>query len=387
MLDVIVVGGGPVGSRVAYRLAGMGHSVKVVEKRCEAGRKPCCTGIISQDCVTAFEIPSKVILRQTHSARVFAPSGDSARLSRRETRVCIVDRQAFDRDLAERAREAGAEYSFDSSAVHLSFLPDRVGVTIRSREERPLEARFAVLATGFYSPLVKDLGSGLPGYYAVGAQTAVAVNGIEEVEIYLSQKLAPGFFGWLVPTSPGKALAGLLTHRSPGLKLRELMALLENQGKILPGERRIKYGGIPLKPLRRTWGSRWLLVGDAAGQVKPTTGGGLYFGLMCADIAAETLHNALTGAGLTAGRLSTYEKRWRKKLGRELTLEYLARRFYEHLNDRQITRIFERIKDDGIAASILQNDRVDFDRHGGILLKALGLGLKSEIKRVCRWPF
>ncbi len=387
MLDTIVIGGGPIGSRVAFKLAEMGHTVHVVEKNESIGQKPCCTGIISQECVTAFSIPPEVIRKQTDCARIFSPSGEYLRICRPETQVCIVDRPAFDRALADKARSAGAEYHLATRAQNVTFDRHQVIVEVENKNSLPrLEAKAVVIAAGFGSPLVTKIGMGRPGYFALGAQTEVETKGIEEIEVYLGQKLAPGFFGWLVPFSPGKGLAGLLTHHNPGLKLEDLISRLSAQGKIISGEHLIKTGGIPLKPLARTFDNRLLIVGDAAGQVKPTTGGGLYFGLICADIVADTLHNALQTDDLSARNLSPYEKNWQKKLGRELRVEYYVRRFYEHLSDKQIDRIFTRIKSAGIADSVLKSTEVSFDWHGGLLFKALKLGAASEIKRHLRLP-
>jgi flavin-dependent dehydrogenase len=179
-------------------------------------------------------------------------------------------------------------------------------------------------------------------------------------------------------------LVGLLTHHNPGQNPGELITALHKKGKIILDSPKINYGGIPLKPLRRTYGDRILLVGDAAGQVKPTTGGGLYFGLICADIAAESLHNALISGNLSSASLSIYEKKWRRKLGHELRTEYFIRRCFEHMSDKQIEGLFARIKKDGIADSLLQAENVSFDWHGGLLLKAMRLGAISEVKRLFR---
>jgi digeranylgeranylglycerophospholipid reductase len=387
VLDIIVIGGGPIGSQVAYRLAAVGRSVAVVEKREGIGQKPCCTGIISQECVSAFGIPPRVILKQTYCANLFSPAGETIKINRPETRVCVVDRPEFDRVLAERAQNAGTIYHLSSLAEHITVYQDRVIVDMENcGRRRHLEAQCAVLATGFNANLVKELGFGRVSYFAAGAQTEVELDGVEEIEVYLSQFLSPGFFSWLVPTSNGKGMVGLLTHLRPGLRLQEVLARLETQGKIKQGNHQIKYGGIPLKPLIRTRGDRLLVVGDAAGQVKPTTGGGLYFGLLCADIAADTLHQALTTGNLSARSLLPYEKGWRKKLGCELRVEYFVRRCYEHLSDRQINRIFGRINSAGIASSLLQNKQIAFDWHGRLLLTALRQGVWSEIKRVLHLP-
>ncbi len=387
MLDVIVIGGGPVGSQTAYRLAADGKSVVVVEQREEVGQKPCCTGIISQECVTAFEIPSRVILKQVHSAYVFSPAGEYIKVSRPETHVCIVKRSEFDRALAERAQKAGALFYLKACAKEVIVKNDQVVVNVEIQgSRRQFEARCAVLATGFKASLVEGLGFGKVSYFAAGAQAEVELNNINEVEVYLSQLLAPGFFSWLVPTSNVSGMVGLLTHRNPGLKLQQLLERIESQGKVKPGNYRIKYGAIPLIPLKRTCGDRILIVGDAAGQVKPTTGGGLYFGLLCADVAAETINDAVNKGDLSARSLISYEKKWRKRLGHELRVEYFIRRCYEHFSDEQINRIFCRMKATGIVDSIMQNNQVAFDWHGGLLFKALRMGIMSELKRRLHFP-
>ena len=385
MLDVVIAGGGPVGSRVAYKLAGLGYQVAVIEKRPEIGEKPCCTGIISQECVTTFSIPSEVIFRPVKTAIVFPPSGEPIHLSRPETQACIVDRQAFDRALATQATSKGAEYHLNSKVERLSFKPDRVVIEVAEKGEvKQLEAQTVVLATGFNAPLVKGLGFGQVGYLAAGAQADVRVNGVDQVEVYFDSKLAPGFFAWLVPTSPGRGLVGLMSCQSPGSHLRDWLTKLTAQGKIIPENYPIRYGGIPLKPLARTFGERLLLIGDAAGQVKPTTGGGIYFGLLCADIAADTLHNALQSGDMSVHQMSKYERNWRKKLGHELRIEYFARRLYQRLSDRQVDSLFSYLQSNGIVDSLLKEENISFDWHGGLLLKVLRLGIASQANRLLR---
>lgn len=385
MLDTVVIGGGPIGSWVAYRLATLGHTVEVLEQRSEIGQKPCCTGIVSQECVKAFAIPPQMIFRQEDCAKLYSPAGEALSIFRPETKVTIIDRPGFDKVLAKRAISAGAKFSLSSKAEEVFIHSDKVVVKIASHgENRQIEARSAILAAGFSSSLTKKMGLGGINYVVGGAQAERATRDVGEIEIYLGQSLAPGFFGWLVPTSEGRCLVGVLTRRSPGLKLREFMSVLEKQGRLIPGEHQIKYGGIPLKPLRRTFGRRVLAVGDAAGQVKPTTGGGIYFGLICAEAAASNLHDALGANDLTARRLSLYQKDWQRKLGKELRTEYFIRRIYEHLNDKQINKIFSGIKSSRIADSLLKSDEISFDMHGALLFKALKSGVWAEAKRLLR---
>jgi len=388
LYDAVVIGGGPVGSYVAYKLAGMGNGVVVLEQKERLGEKVCCTGIIGRECVSSFAIDDSVILRQANSARLFSPSGKLLRLWRQETQACIIDRAAFDVAMAKRARGEGAEYVLDSSVKDIEVENDRVRVEAARHGERlSFEAKAVVITTGFGSTLTEKLGLGKVKDFIMGAQAEVETIGVDEVEVYFGQEIAPGFFAWLVPTSPSIARLGLLSRRSPGLYLKKLMSTLLAQGKIASAEAELSYGGIPLKPLARTYGERLVVVGDAAGQVKPTTGGGIYYGLLCADIAASHLHRALKTDALSAKSLAGYERKWKKRLGRELAIGYLARKFYERLSDRQIDRMFDVIKSNGIDEALLKADDLSFDWHGAVVLRLLGHTAISKAIKVMKIPF
>ncbi|MBM2825854.1 MAG: NAD(P)/FAD-dependent oxidoreductase [Dehalococcoidales bacterium] len=374
MHDVIIIGGGPAGSRVAYQLAGKGDGVVVLEQKARLDEAVCCTGIISRECVDAFGIDQSVIFRWANSARVCAPSGKVLSLERPERQACMVNRSAFNLALAQQAQAQGAEYILNRRVTAIKVGSDGVTVEAAGGEggTNVLEARVVVIASGFGSNLVKGLGLGKASDFVMGAQAEVATTGIDEVEVYLGQEIAPGFFAWLVPTSPGKALVGLLSRHSPGLYLQKLLAGLLAEGKIASAEVEVSYGGIPLNPLAKTYSDRVMVVGTAAGQVKPTTGGGIYYGLLCADMAASNLHRALQSDVLTARNLADYQKEWKKKLGQELKIGYLARRFYERLSDTQIEGIFDIVKSDGIADTLLKAEDLSFDWHGQVVLRLVG---------------
>jgi len=389
LYDVAVIGGGPAGSQAAYKLASMGYGVVVVEQKERLGEPVCCTGVIGQECVSSFAIDESVIFRRVNSAQVFSPSGKRLSLWRPEPQACIVDRAAFNAALARRAQGKGVEYVLNSPVMGIEVKDDRV----RIKADHPgggsnlLEARAVVIATGFGSKVVEGLGLGKVGDFVMGAQAEVEATGVDEVEVYLGRDIAPGFFAWLVPTSPQRALAGLLSRRSPELYLRKLLSSLSAQGKIASAEAELSYGWTPLKPLARTYGDRLMVVGSTAGQVKPTSGGGIYYGLLCADMAANNLHRALKSDALSAKNLANYEKEWKRKLGRELRAGYWARKFYEILSDRQIDRIFDIIKSNGIDEALLQADDLSFDWHGRVVLRLLGHQALSKAIKAMRLPF
>jgi len=138
-----------VGSYVAFKLAEMGHGVAVLERHKQPGEQVCCTGIISQKCITAFAIDENVILRQANSAKLFSPSGTLIRLWREQTQAGIVDRAAFDVAIAGKAQSKGAEYLPNSLTSDIQVEDDRVRVeAVRQSKKLNLEARAAVVATG-----------------------------------------------------------------------------------------------------------------------------------------------------------------------------------------------------------------------------------------------
>ncbi len=387
MHDAIVVGGGPIGSRVACLLAERGHKVLVVERKARAGERVCCTGIIGQECVNTFTIEEKAILRRVNSASLFSPSGKLLHLRREEAQACILDRSAFDISMTERAQNAGADYNFHSRVSDVVIENDRVQVIISSRgKECKIPAKAVVIASGFAPGLIGRLGLGVFRDFTIGVQAEVETPRTDEVEVYFGD-VAPGFFGWIVPTAPSMVRVGLMSREKPGLYLRNWLEQLVSQGKIISDDVRISYGGIPLKPLTRTYGERMIVVGDAAGQVKPTSGGGIYYGLLSADIAAETLHQALAAGDLSARRLARYQRGWRKKLGRELRTGYWARKLFERLSNRQIDRLFEIVKAGGIDEALLKAEDISFDWHGRTIVRLLKYRLVARSLNVMKLPF
>jgi digeranylgeranylglycerophospholipid reductase len=164
--------------------------------------------------------------------------------------------------------------------------------------------------------------------------------------------------------------------------LRNWLNTLISEGKIPNSGYQIKYGGIPLKPLTETAVGRTLVVGDAAGQVKPSTGGGIYFGLLCADIAVNAIDKALKNTGHLTEHISQYDRLWRKKLEAELKREYLARKIYQGLSNQQIDDIFKATQSSGALPVILNDAEVTFDWHGRLLQKIVKAAVQHHAKKL-----
>lgn len=382
LYDVIVVGGGPVGSYVAGKLSQQGCRTLVLERREQVGAKPCCTGLISQTCADLLSLKDDVCYRHVNSAQLYSPSGNLVYLSRPEPQAVVVNRAAFDREMMVHAQQSGATYSFGAAVTNIVTKSDYIALQTIDGDKHV--ARAAVIATGFSFNLTEQLGLGKIGDFVVGTQAEVSTDA-QEIRIYTGSQVAPGFFAWLVPTRDGRGLAGLLARHHAAEYLNSFLSRLKEEG-LISTVGKIRFGAIPLKPLAKSYSHRVLVVGDAAGQTKPLTGGGIYYGLLCADIAARTLDEGLKTDNLSAEYLANYQRQWHAKLQRELNISYRARQIFEHLNDSNIDKIFAIIKSRGIEQALLAHKEISFDWHAEAILRLLTNETLSRLFDIINYP-
>jgi len=369
---VIVVGAGPAGSYLAYELASSGHSVAVFEEKRASGLNACCTGIISTECLQSLDPDKDTVLTEVKSARFYSPSGRCLRFQTENVQAYVVNRFLLDRTLASKAQARGAQYFFSSPVIDI--LPGKESIQVEalcSGAREKFSARAVALANGFTPKLPHRLGLGRINHLLIGAQAEIEAKDIDEFEVYFGQGIAPGAFAWLVPISSTRAYAGLLATSRAKLHLQEFLNSLFRRGRIKSPDAEIGQRAVPMGTLIRSYGDRLLVVGDAAGQVKPTTGGGIWFGHLGARIAAGVLGEALHSDNLTTGRLSRYQKEWKAAMGQELSRGYWARWVYARLSDRQIEGIFEALDSDGTAGALLSSGDFSFDWHTKLILTVL----------------
>jgi len=366
--DVIVVGAGPAGNNAALSLASQGYGVNVIDSREIIGDK-LCTGLVGEECFRRYPIDSSLVYREISAANVISPSNQVVRFETPNPVARVVNRVAYVASFADRAREAGAEYLLGHRVVRLEQHKDRVSVVT---DNGTTDARALVLAAGFGSQLNRQLGLGEPSDYVVGVQALVQTEGVDEVEVYLGRDVAPGFFAWLVPTQPGYALAGLLVRKNAPERFARFVSARQVEGKITELVDKPVCWGIPLRPLRKTYADRVVVVGDAAGQVKPTTGGGIFYSLMASDVASNTLQQALRDDKLSAHRLATYQKGWKNLLSNELEVGYSARRVFEFLGDNHISALICQAGKNGFVSELAASPDVSFDWHSSMIGKIMG---------------
>jgi digeranylgeranylglycerophospholipid reductase len=359
--DVVVVGAGPAGLIAARTLAEQGVAVDVLEEHEVIGAPVHCTGVLGLEAFDELRLSRRAIVGTAHAARFIAPDGSSVLVNDDRVRAAVVDRVTFDRDLAAAAIAAGARIHTGARVASVQQAPDAVIVHSGIGE---FHARATVLACGASYRFNRALGLGVPGVLVHSAQLEVPFAPLDHVQVYFGRSVAPGGFAWVVPFERNGttfARVGLFCDRDAGAHFRvfgEAIRLAHGMSERWPTAR-LKV--LPLAPVTRTWTDRIVAVGDAAGVVKPTTGGGIYYGLLTGQIAGEVLGEALKENQLEARRLREYERRWRARLGPEIRAGLAFRAVASRLGDSAIERLMELARVDGIVPLLKQT--ADFNWH------------------------
>lgn len=368
--DIVVVGGGPCGSYAAYTAAKLGAEVLVCEEHEEIGAPKHCAGHLNVSSLERLRIlvPPAAIENKIRGAVFCSPSGKQFVLRCRAPVTYVVDRGRFDKHLAELAVKAGVQYRFKSGVRSLILDSGFVrGVALKGEER--VEANVVIDAEGCSSKLLKKTGlNGLEGSMMVkGVQAEVdCVEGTEEdmVEVYFGRNVAPGFFAWIIPRKDGSAKVGLATESGdPRKYLQRFMEKHPVASEKLKKSRTTysSFHPIPLAgPIPKTYSDGFLVVGDAASQVKPTTGGGVIFGLTCARAAGKVACEAVKMQDFSEAFLSRYQSRWRKLVGFDLAAMLRMRRMLDSLSDSRIDGMIDLCRKLGVDSVLEKVGDLDF---------------------------
>ncbi len=364
--DVVVIGAGPAGLIAAREAARRGATVTVLEEHAEIG-VPChCAGLLSIKGLKDLGVPlsADFVQNRLKGAQFYSPSGLSFAVGRREAVACAVDRSMFDKFLAEQATRAGAEIRTESRVEEISRVDKGIAV---EGSFSSVSAGVVVDAEGAASRFVKTMG--LKPLESRGVLPALQFE-LEDVnvdpayaEIYVGNKVAPGFFAWIIPLGHDSIRVGLACK---GTNAREkLESFIQTRfGKV---KRVAVRSGrvITCGPISRTFDDNFIVVGDAAGQVKPTTGGGVILGGVCAAFAGEVAVEAVENRDYGAVFLEKYERLWKSRLGGEFRTMRLARQVVNRLSDETIDKLFKFVLDKNLQEEFSVKGDIDFQ--GGLL--------------------
>lgn len=362
--DVVIAGGSVSGLLCAREIANLGHSVLVIEEDAEIGTPEHCGGMVS---ISGIDELGVMPLRRTldnkiRSALVVSPSGRSFSLDARDQKVIVIDRREFDKQLAHQAKTSGAEIRVRTSLREI--VPDGVRTS-----EGSLKCKIIVDARGVSSVINKDRSGILQS-----AQYEVYADWIEKerTEVYFDQEKYPGFFAWIIPTRRDEAKVGVA-----GKGINAAVALenfLKQKGK--HSTIRKIFAPIWVKgPIENFVLKNVVTIGDAAGQSKPTTAGGIYSCGLGGIFAGRAISNFLKSK--KTPDLLEYQKSWLEKFGREFKSMLLARSVLEKLDNKAIDKLFE-----SITPQVLEEISKEgtFDFHTVSLAKLLGV--KGSVKAI-----
>ena len=370
MRDVVIIGGGPAGLRAGALLAAAGFGVTLLEEHPSAGRPVHCTGVLASDAFDEFQLPRRSLLNELRTARFWSPAGREVTYSASRVEAVVIERDVFDQDLCNSAVGAGVEIESGTRAAALHV--DAGGVTVKTTDSE-IRARVAVLACGANYALHRQVGLGMPRLFLHTAQLETQAEQPGDVELHFGGEIAPKGFGWIVPVlrqGQPRARLGVMCDGDAPRYFDRLVARARDRwglGRSEMGRPRQKI--LPLAPLSRTYADRVLAIGDAAGLVKPTTGGGIYYSLLSASLAADVLASALRDNDLCAERMAPYERGWREKLSAELRAQFKLRLVAHRMTDTDIEDLFELARTEGIMTIVRRT--ASFNRHRNLIVELL----------------
>jgi digeranylgeranylglycerophospholipid reductase len=382
--DVVVVGAGPAGSMAARYAAKTGARTLIIEEHGAAGSPVQCTGLVSSKTLHESEVESgKWIYQEIKGAYIFAPDGTSISIGGEKVRAYVIDRKLFDRALLAHAAREGAHIMMKTKAIGLIDSHDKKILKVISNGTKlDISAKVIIGADGVQGSIARWSGFGQVQKVLTGVQieTAYDVVDTDHVEVFLGSDV-PGFFAWAVPVNENTARIGLcIDPARTELSAYEHLKKFLNQNprmqkRAVPGCSDMLVGCIPLGPQSSTATDGLIITGDAAGQVKPTSGGGVYMGAICAKIAGEVAGKAAIEGDITATRLKEYDRLWREAVGRELSVGMRIHQVLGRLNDKEFNELMSFFKEPEVLELI--NTYGDID-HPSILVGKMATKAKAR---------
>ena len=319
MYDVVVVGAGPVGSRVAELAAKRNLKVALIDKKKEIGKPVQCAGLVSHRLKSILtDLPDKVIINKVRRAKFVSPSA-SLELKHKKA-AYVIDRERLDSFLFRKAKRAGADVanpvSFRGYAKKVEA--DGSESLILNTDAGKMQTKILVGADGPMSTVATRAGLLRPANMLTGVQVTVKVKDHfdpDAVELFFGESVSPDFFGWVVPLDSGTARIGVAAKRAPVANLKRLVEKRTGGEHSGAGVKPDVVGRINFGVMRSTSAERVMVVGDAAAQVKPFSGGGLVYGLLGAGYCANACTRAVKENDFSAEFFKReYDRKWKQHL-------------------------------------------------------------------------
>ena len=376
--DAVIAGGSISGLMTAREISKKGHSVLVLEDGFEIGTPDHCGGLVSTSALSELGIePTQKTFDSTiDSARIYAPSGKHIEINSKKQKVIVVNRRELDKQVARQAEQSGAEIRVKTGFKEKT----KLGVKTTDGEIR---CKTLVDCRGV-GALINNERDGV----LLSAQYEVYADWIKDgrVEVYFDNIKYPGFFALIIPSGNGTGKVGIAGREiNVSNIMKQFLKSKGNHSTI----RKI-FAPIWIKgPIKNFVTGDIVIAGDAAGQSKPTTAGGIYSCGMGGIFAGNAITKYLESDDKS--HLKQYQKDWHDKFGREFEKQRLARKILERIDNKTIDSIFDTITPE-ITNEISNKD--DFDFHASSIVKLLGMRkslnaaqniISAEIKHILNY--
>ena len=371
--DAIVIGAGPAGSFTALKLAQSGIDVTVFEEHGQIGIPVHCAGHISINGLKRlgmYPLPPSIVENTYRGAVFHSPLGNSFEVHLDSPITCSLNRALFDRFVAEKAQDTGAHYRLGSRVEKLNIEKDNSSVVIKGEHDRieQLRGKIIIDAEGISSRILRQTGlSTLNTRMLIKGVEAEVDNVIDTrqdvVEVFLGAHYAPGFYAWLMPQKGGRAKIGL--GASVGNPRELLTRLMTKHPRVSERFRHARISQVAFHPITlggpvaKAYFDRFLAVGDVASQVKPTTGGGVVFGMTCAALAAEVAKKAVDLDDFSSDFLSSYQMRINETLGFDAKMMVRMRRILNKVSDRRLDKLIAFCSRIGLEKTLRSVEEID----------------------------
>lgn len=355
--DAVVVGGGPAGLTFAAE-ASSRLRVLLIEENFEFGKPVQCSGLVSPRVIEMSGLPDwHNVIR---AVEFVSPGGNRLSLRGDEPKGYVIDRSALDVHLAEGATRKGTETVLGASFTTARRTEGGIDISFRERgEERHVTSRLLVGADGVSSTVGRIFGLTKFREIVSCVQTDAVTGEMDSgdaVNLFFGRDIAPGFFAWSIPAGGFSRIGiGISSGDRPATHYFEKLLQMLGVRRTL----NVTAGPIPVGNRGRLVDDNIIILGDAAGQVKPISGGGIFTGMAAAKIAAEVASSAFVSNDFSRKSLSRYESRWKKGVGKELERAALVRRIFLQMTDEKLDLLF-RVLDESSIKDVMATGDIDF---------------------------
>jgi geranylgeranyl reductase family protein len=371
--DIAVVGGGPAGLLAAKAAAEKGKAVTLYESKEQIGFHEHCAGLLSIEGLEKLNLknlPNEVVQNsKIKGAKIYSPTGQLISVSKKEPTAFVVDRSKFNQFLLQKAVDQ--EVSIKTSARVMGIDRDKDILTLKlgmKANSDEIRCKIAILAEGRFPRLNHQVNLPSPSRKSIVFSSMYIMDNVKDidsefVELYQDQNYAPGFFTWIIPIDESKAKVGLASSKVPASHY--LDSFIKNHpvaSKKLEKAAISKKmsGAIPLGSfIKKTYTDNILVVGDAAGHTKPTTGGGVIFGGIAANIAGKISSEAISIGKYKSKHLSSYQKQWKNEFKLNLKVMKIVRTYINTLTSKDLEKLFIQLNKQGMRNKISKLGDVD----------------------------